>query len=56
MPIAIDRHTGQMISKPELSQEQKDAAWGIIIRNYVRRHPEIFKEYLPDNDSEESEI
>ena len=56
MPIVIDRHTGEIISKPEITQEQKDTAWEVIIRNYVRRHPEIFKEGLPDNDLEESEI
>lgn len=56
MPIVIDRHTGEIISKPEITQEQKDAAWEMIIRNYVSRHPEIFKEDLPDNDSEESEV
>lgn len=56
MPIVIDRHTGEIISTPELSQEQKDAAWEIVIRNYVRKHPEIFKEDLLDNDSEGSAI
>lgn len=49
MPIAIDRHTGQMISKPELSQEQKDAAWGQIIRNWVRLKPEEFERYVECN-------
>lgn len=56
MPIVIDRHTGEIISKPEIIQEQKDTAWEIIIRNYVRRYPEIFKEDLSDSDSEGSEI
>ena len=56
MPIVIDRHTGEIISKPETTQEQKDRACEIVIRNYVCRHPEIFKEDYPDNDLEESEI
>ena len=56
MPIIVNRHTGEIISKPEITQEQKDAAWEIIIKNYVSRHPEIFIEALPVNDPEEGDI
>ena len=56
MPIVIDRYTGEIISKPEITQEQKDALWEIIIKNYVSRHPEIFTEAIPVNDSEEGDI
>mgnify|MGYP006336705767 FL=1 len=43
MPIVISRTTGEIISAPELTQEQKDAAWAAIVRAYAQKHPEIFQ-------------
>ena len=54
MPIVIDRHTGEVISKPELSQEQKDAAWEQILRNWIRKNPEKFKDLLMENSEQDT--
>lgn len=43
-PIIISRSSGEIISAPVLTPEQRDAAWEAIIRAHVRRHPEIFQE------------
>ena len=41
MPIVINRNTGAV--KPQkITQEQRDALWGELVRNYVRKHPEEF--------------
>ncbi len=42
MPIVVSRQTGQIISAPELTQEQKDVAWAAIVKAYAQKHPEIF--------------
>ena len=42
MPIVVSRNTKEVISGTELSQEQKDAAWAVIVRAYAQKHPEIF--------------
>ena len=44
MPIVISRATGEVLSAPEISQEQRDQLWGTVVKNYIRKHPEIFKE------------
>ena len=49
MPIVIDRHTCEVISKPELSQEQKDAAWAQILRNWILKNPEKSQDLLKEN-------
>lgn len=56
MPIVIDRHTHEVVCKPEITREMKDTAWEIIISNYVRRHPEILEYPIQNNGSEEGEI
>ena len=53
MPIVVDRRTGKIISAPELTQEQKDAAWEVIIRNWVKQNPEKFLAMLSGNKDEE---
>lgn len=42
-PIVIDRKTGVIKSTPVLTQSQRDALWAEIVRNYARKHPEIFE-------------
>ncbi|MBP3478119.1 MAG: hypothetical protein J6K03_01385 [Oscillospiraceae bacterium] len=42
MPIVVSRKTGKIISAPEITQEQKDAVWAIIVKLYAQKHPEIF--------------
>lgn len=44
MPIVINRGTGEILSAPEITQNQQDTLWGAIVRNYAKKHPEIFEE------------
>lgn len=44
MPIVISRATGEILSAPEITQDQRDKLWGTIVKNYVKKHPEIFEE------------
>ena len=53
MPIVVDRRTGKIISAPELTQEQKDFAWEMIIRNWIKLNPEKFRAMLSGNKDEE---
>ena len=46
MPIKAERHTGKIISAPELTQEQKDKLWGSIVQAWVKKHPEEFRELV----------
>lgn len=41
MPIVVSRHTGEILSMPEFTQEQSDMAWEMIFRAYLRKHPEV---------------
>lgn len=41
--IVISRD-GSLVSMPQLSQEQINALWEQIVRNYAQRHPEIFRD------------
>lgn len=50
MPIVISRATGETLSTPEITQSQQDTLWGTIVRNYAKKHPEIFTEEDPTND------
>lgn len=54
MKIVIDRNTGEILSAPELTQAQKDTLWAEIVRNYARKHPEVFKQGA-DDDAETEE-
>ncbi len=40
MPIVISRKTGEIISKPNYTQEQIDTLWEIVLRNWIKLHPE----------------
>ena len=43
MHIVINRNTGA--AKPQkITQEQRDALWGELVRNYIRKHPEELTE------------
>lgn len=44
MPIVISRGTGELLSHPEITQAQQDKLWDTIVRNYAKKHPEIFTE------------
>lgn len=44
MPIVIDRHTGEVLSAPEVTQAQKDALWEVVVGNYAKKHPELFQQ------------
>lgn len=41
MPIVVSRHTGEIISMPEYTQEDYDRAWAAIARNWAKKHPEV---------------
>lgn len=41
--LIIDRKTGAV--KPQkITQEQRDALWGELLRNYIHKHPEALTE------------
>lgn len=44
MPIVISRATGEVLSAPDIPQDQRDKLWSAVVKNYVKKHPEIFKE------------
>ena len=41
MPILIDRHTGEIIARPELTPAQKKEAALMVFKAFVGAHPEI---------------
>ena len=41
--IVIHRD-GSLVRMPQLSQEQTNALWEQIVRNYAQRHPEIVRD------------
>ena len=41
MPIVVSRATGEIISKPELTQADRDRAWEAVVRAFAKRHPEL---------------
>lgn len=49
MPIKINRNTGDVLSAPELTPEQNQRAWEIIVNTYVEKHLEKLME---DSDEE----
>ena len=40
----VIRRDGSLVSMPQLSQEQINALWEQIVRNYAQWHPEIFRD------------
>ena len=53
MPISVDRHTGEIISKPEITQQQKDKAWEYIVQNWVTNHQGEFRKLILGHGGEE---
>lgn len=41
MPGIIDRHTGEILSMPQLPEEAKQQIAAAVVRAYLRNHPEI---------------
>lgn len=54
MPIIVDRHTGKVISKPEINQQQSDLLLEAIVRNWLGRNPEKFQALLTKEKDMES--
>lgn len=46
MPIVVSRATGEIISKPELTQADRDRAWEAVVRAFAKRHPELLLQDL----------
>lgn len=55
MPIRVDRRTGKIISAPELTQEQKELVWEMIVKSWIRKHREEFLERCASRKSTEIE-
>ena len=53
MPIVVSRATGEIISKPELTQADRDRAWEAVVRAFARRHPELLVQEPSAQDGEE---
>lgn len=54
MPIVINRHTGEVISRPEITQQQKQALWEAYVQRWLDKHPEIFKQAQVEEADKES--
>lgn len=55
MPIIVDRRTGEVISKPEINQQQqRDLLWEVIIQNWIEKNPEAFRAMLSEEQDTES--
>lgn len=45
MPIVINRITGE-VSSPPITPAQQEQLLGEIIKAYIEKHPEVFKEEI----------
>ena len=52
MPIVVSRATGEIISKPELTQADRDRAWEAVVRAFAKRHPELLVQQPPAQEGE----
>lgn len=52
MPIVVSRATGEIISKPELTQADRDRAWEAVVRAFAKRHPELLFQQPPAQEEE----
>ena len=43
MPIVINRATGE-VTRPSTTPDQQELLLGAIIKAYIEKHPEVFKE------------
>ena len=46
MPIVINRKTGE-VNLPPVTPDQQEQLLGAIIKAYIEKHPEVFKEEQP---------
>ena len=53
MPIVVSRATGEIISKPELTQADRDRAWEAVVRAFAKRHPELLSQQPPAQEGED---
>lgn len=53
MPIVVSRATGEIISKPELTQADRDRAWEAVVRAFAKRHPELLFQEPPAQEGED---
>lgn len=40
-PIVINRKTHELISAPDLTQDQQNLLWGHLVQAYLDAHPEV---------------
>ena len=52
MPIVVSRETGKIISKPELTQADRDRAWEAVVRAFAKRHPELLFQKPAQNEEQ----
>ncbi|MDD5882592.1 MAG: hypothetical protein PUD70_00700 [Firmicutes bacterium] len=52
MPIVVSRKTGEIISKPELTQADRDRAWEAVVRAFAKRHPELLVQQPAHNEAQ----
>lgn len=43
VPIIVSRRSGNVVSKPEITQEQRDKLWEGVVKAYIQRHPEMLQ-------------
>ena len=44
MPIVIERKSGAVQSSQKLTPQQNQKAWELIVRNYIKNHPEALSD------------
>lgn len=50
MPIVCSRKTGE-VKTAGMTAEQNNKAWEIILREYIKRHPDVLEE-KPEGDTQ----
>ena len=50
MPIVIDRTSGEVFATSELTPEQKQQAWEAVLRNYLKKHPDLFENGIKEKE------
>lgn len=53
MPIVINRHTGEVISRPEITQQQRNKLWEFYLNKWMDKHPDKLLELFSDQNVEE---
>ena len=52
MPIVVSRATGEIVSKPELTQADRDLGWAAVARAFAKRHPELLVQQPAQNEAQ----